>query len=110
MVFFFDACTPSVCEALTVVDDDKSERVESFYLTLERTSDLDSRIILNRREGEVTINDDDGKSLMNVLYAKSNRILCNTLPVANNFHLYIDFHKLSSVAFVKGLVMHHNIV
>jgi hypothetical protein len=59
MVFFFDACTPRVCEALTVVDDDISERVESFYLTLERTSDLDNRIILNRREGEVTINDDD---------------------------------------------------
>ena len=83
MVFFFDACTTRVCEALTVMDDDISERVESFYLTLERTSDLDNRIILNRREGEVTINDDDGKSLMNVLYAE----LCvaNTLPVANNF-------------------------
>jgi hypothetical protein len=45
--------------ALPVVDDDIPEKVESFYLTLERTSDLDKRISLNPSYGEVTIYDDD---------------------------------------------------
>ena len=57
----FEACTTKVCETLSIVDDDTSESTESFYLTLERTSDLDSRIILNPKNGEVTIIDDDGK-------------------------------------------------
>ena len=61
VVLIFEACMTRVCEALSIVDDDISERMESFYLTLERTSDLDSRIILNPRDGEVTIFNDDGK-------------------------------------------------
>ena len=61
VVFMFEACTTRVCEALSIVDDDVSERTESFYLTLERTNDLDSRIILNPSDGEVTILNDDGK-------------------------------------------------
>ena len=61
VVFMFEACTTRVCEALSIVDDDISERTESFYLTLERTNDLDSRIILNPNDGEVTIFNDDGK-------------------------------------------------
>ena len=61
VVLIFEACMTRVCEALSIVDDDISERMESFYLTLERTPDLDSRIILNPRDGEVTIFNDDGK-------------------------------------------------
>ena len=61
MDLFFDACMARVCEDLSIVDDNISERTESFYLTLERTSDLDSRIMLNPMDGEVTIIDDDGK-------------------------------------------------
>ena len=57
VILLFDACTTRVCVALPVVDDDISEKVESFYLTLERTSDLDNR---NPSYGEVTIYDDDG--------------------------------------------------
>ena len=60
MVVTFEACMTRVCEALSLVDDDITERVESFYLTLERTSDLDSRIVLNPRNGEVMIHDDYG--------------------------------------------------
>ena len=41
VVFMFEACMTRVCEALSIVDD-ISERTESFYLTLERTNDLDS--------------------------------------------------------------------
>ena len=61
MALSFEACTTKVCETLTIVDDNISERRELFYLTLERTPDLDSRIILNPRHGEVKIDDDDGK-------------------------------------------------
>ena len=61
VVLLFDACITRICVALPVVDDDIPEKVESFYLTLERTSDLDNRIILNPNYGEVTIYDDDGK-------------------------------------------------
>ena len=60
MVLFIEACTTKTCVTLPIVNDDISERVESFYLTLETTSELDSRIILNPRNGEVTIHDDDG--------------------------------------------------
>ena len=47
--------------ALLIVDDNTSERIESFHLTLERTPDLDSRIILNPTDRAVTILDDDGE-------------------------------------------------
>ena len=55
----FEACMTRVCEALSLVDDDIAEGVESFYLTLERPTDLDSRIILNPKNGEVMIHDDE---------------------------------------------------
>ena len=61
VALFFDACATKVCVDLSVVDDDISEMVESFYLTLEKPLNLDSRIILSPRIGEVTIYDDDGK-------------------------------------------------
>ena len=61
MALFFYACTTRVCGALSIVDDDISERMESFYLTLERTSNLNSRVILNAKIGVVMIIDDDGK-------------------------------------------------
>ena len=76
MALFFDACTTRVCETLSIVDDNISERIELFYLTLERTSDLDSRIILNPRDGAVTIVDDDGKLIfMNAHIQKKHGIV-----------------------------------
>ena len=73
MALFFEACTTRVCETLSIVDDNISERKELFYLTLERTPDLDSRIILNPRDGAVEIGDDDGK--LNAHIQKSHEIV-----------------------------------
>ena len=61
VTLYFDICATRVCEDLSLVNDNISETIESFHLTLERTSDLDSRIILNPSNAEVTIIDDDGK-------------------------------------------------
>ena len=60
VVLFFEPCETRACVTLSIVDDNIAEKNESFRITLERTSDLDSRIILNRRNGEVAIQDDDG--------------------------------------------------
>ena len=59
-VLFFEPCETRACVTLSIVDDNISEKTESFHITLERTSDLDSRIILDPRNGEVAIQDDDG--------------------------------------------------
>ena len=57
------------------MDDNISERIELFSLTLERTPDLDSRIILNPMDGAVTILDDDGKLIfMNAHIQKTHGI------------------------------------
>ena len=73
VAFFFEACTTRVCEPLSIVDDNISERIELFSLTLESPPDLDSRIILNPRDGEVKIDDDDGK--LNAHIQKSHEIV-----------------------------------
>ena len=80
MALFFDACTTRVCETLSIVDDNISERIELFYLTLERTSDLDRRIILNPRDGAVTIVDDDGKLILHTKNPWNCNIILNRLP------------------------------
>ena len=60
VVLFFEPCAHKAFVTLSIVDDNISEKNESFHITLERTSDLDSRNILNPRHGEVVIQDDDG--------------------------------------------------
>ena len=59
----FTACQHRKCVSLPIVDDGIVERVESFYIALERTSDLDETIILNETavHGVVNIIDDDGE-------------------------------------------------
>ena len=42
------------------MNDEELEKTESFTVTLERTSDLDSRIILAPVNAKININDDDG--------------------------------------------------
>ena len=44
-----------------IMDDTLLENDESFDLTLEKTSDLDSRIRLNPANGVVEVVDDDGR-------------------------------------------------
>ena len=48
------------CYNLNIVDDVTVENVESFNVSLERTSDLDSRITLDLVNAVVEIIDNDG--------------------------------------------------
>ena len=46
---------------MTITDDEILEDNESYEVTLQRTSDLDNRIILAPMTAEINIIDDDGK-------------------------------------------------
>ena len=46
---------------VSIVDDVVQENVESFNISLKRTPDLDSRIVLHPVNGVVEITDDDGR-------------------------------------------------
>ena len=61
--FRFHACQDTACVSIPIVDDDIAENDESFTVSLERTSDLDSRISLSPDTALVTILDDDGNKL-----------------------------------------------
>ena len=59
-ILMFDACQMRSCVNVTIRNDVILENVESFNITLERTSDLDSRITLDPVNGVVEIIDNDG--------------------------------------------------
>ena len=50
-----------VCVSIIILDDYALEPVESFGVTLKRTSDLIDRVTFSPAEGTVTIVDDDGE-------------------------------------------------
>ena len=56
----FGPCDTQQCTEITIVDDMIVELTESFFVTLERTPGLDSRITLDPVDGEIEITDDDG--------------------------------------------------
>ena len=57
----FSACDRKNCVKVFIVNDIILENDESFDLTLERTTGLDSRITLNPVNGVVEITDNDGR-------------------------------------------------
>ena len=60
-IMAFEQCIREVCEYIILVDDLMVERDETFYVTLERTPDLDEHIRLNPTEKRVKILNDDGE-------------------------------------------------
>ena len=56
----FGSCDRRICVNLTVENDVTLEETESFEVTLQRTPDLDERIILTPATAEISIIDDDG--------------------------------------------------
>ena len=56
----FDSCDTRQCTEITIVNDMIVELTESFFVTLEGTPGLDSRITLDPFDGEIEIIDDDG--------------------------------------------------
>ena len=57
----FAACETRQCVDVTIVDGMIVESIETFAVTLERTSDLDSRITLNPVDEEIKTIDNDCK-------------------------------------------------
>ena len=55
----FDTCDTRQCTEIPIADD-LIVVTESFFVTLERTPGLDSRITLDPVDGEIEITDDDG--------------------------------------------------
>ena len=49
------------CLEVTIVENEVVELSESFYISLERTENLDERITISPDRGTVTIEDDDGE-------------------------------------------------
>ena len=56
----FAACQRKSCVMVAIIDDEILENIESFNFTLERTSELDTRITLDPVDGVVEIDDNDG--------------------------------------------------
>ena len=56
----FEKCSMKQCHCIPIVDDDTPEGNETFYVTLERASDLDrGKIVLDRVNGTIDIVDDE---------------------------------------------------
>lgn len=61
-ILTFGTCDSQQCVTLSIISDKLSEfpREEFFNVTLERTSDVNSRIMLDPVDAVVVIDDDDG--------------------------------------------------
>ena len=60
----FEECERRRCVNVTIVDDEVLERtMESFDVTLERTTGLDNRIAFNPAKGMIVIRENDGMFL-----------------------------------------------
>ena len=56
----FAACQIRSCVNVSIINDIVLENVESFDVTLDRTTGLDSRIALEPVDGVIEITDNDG--------------------------------------------------
>ena len=54
------------CVDVIIQNDNITEQTESFTVTLERTSDLDDRVILNHTDGMISIIDDDSEFIKDI--------------------------------------------
>ena len=59
-VLSFDECDTRMCVSITIVDEMMVEMTESFDVTLDRTTSLDSRVTLGLADAVVEITDSDG--------------------------------------------------
>ena len=59
-ILMFAGCQNRNCVNISIEDDAVVENAELFNVTLKRTPNLDSRIILNPMDGVIEITDDDG--------------------------------------------------
>ena len=70
MAVIFAACEMRSCVNVSIMDDDDVlGDIESFNVTLENTTDLDSSIILDPVNGIIVIIDNDGRYIINDVIA-----------------------------------------
>ena len=67
----FDTCDTQRCTEIPIMDNMIVELTESFFVILERTPGLDSRITFNPVEGKIEITDDDGVYIHVSTYAST---------------------------------------
>ena len=60
-ILMFAACERRQCVSIIIRDDGIPEQVESFFVTLERTTGLDSRITLDPVDAEIEIIDSNSR-------------------------------------------------
>ena len=80
-ILAFDKCETRRCTEMPIVNDTIVESTESFFVTLERTPGLDSRITLNPVIGEVEIVENNGMyflSFWSTYYCNHHHWLFNT--------------------------------
>ena len=87
----FAACETQHCVNVATIDDRIVELNEMFVITLERTPDLDSRIMLNPVAGHVEIIDDDCKFLYTLIHLNKNFCFRFSLVCGENAAFGIQF-------------------
>ena len=60
MIVWFATCQRRECVNITIENDGVAEPLESFFVTLKRTPDIDGRITLDPVDGEIVIIDATG--------------------------------------------------
>lgn len=86
-ILTFDACINISCTSIRIINDGEVERDEIFYLSLQRISGQDSRVILRLApdDGQVVIKDRDGEHYEELLHDVHNYVWNNHVV-----HLFIS--------------------
>ena len=62
----FPSCETRACNYISIIDDSSAERDRTLQIVLERTADLDRRIILDPSATELIIVDNDGSTCLSL--------------------------------------------
>ena len=59
-ILMFNVCESQQCTDIIIINDTVLESIETFFVNLQRTPDLDPRITLDPVIGEIEITNNDG--------------------------------------------------
>ena len=98
----FSSCDTRQCNQIPIVDNRTVELNESFFVTLESTSGLDSRITFDPVDAEVGITDNDGLwDLFN--YIGTEKVHTVSVIVMSDLRHNRFWHNMFSTAAVVGM-------
>ena len=81
VLLVFEPCSREACTTITIIDDLVDEPDEQFFIVLNRTVDLDTRITISPSEGEITIEDNDSKLAFSQPHTTSFPFSLHTVPI-----------------------------